>query len=170
MNKEYKYCPICGHLLVENMIEGRKRKYCTGCGFVDYRNPIPSAGAIAIRDDEILLIKRGEEPGKGIWAPPSGFIESSESPEEACLRELKEEAGVSGTIIKLLGVYYHPSRIYGDVLVIMYLVNNLSGDIKAGDDADDVKFYNINEVDDMRFNCFNNAFSEAKKYIEQYRG
>ncbi|MFC1980550.1 NUDIX hydrolase [Chloroflexota bacterium] len=60
---------------------------------------------------------------------PSGFIEVGETPEEACLRELKEETGVSGQLVKLVGVgRIEDKEVYGDMLVIWYLV-------KAGDKA-----------------------------------
>ncbi len=163
---EYLYCPVCGAKLEEKIIEKRKRKYCSYCDFVDYKNPLPSAGAIAVRNNKILLIKRGEEPAKGIWAPPSGFIESGETSEDACLRELKEETGVTGEIVDLLGVYHHSSELYGDILVIMYLVNKLKGEIIAGDDADDVAFFAPGEVNDLFFDCYNKPFNKALKMLE----
>jgi ADP-ribose pyrophosphatase YjhB (NUDIX family) len=158
---EYTYCPVCAAKLEEKILDGRMRKCCPECDFVYYNNPLPSAGAIAIKGDEILLIKRGEEPARGIWAPPSGFIESGESPEEACLRELKEETGANGILRELLGVYHHHSGIYGDVLVIMYLVTDLSGDLRPGDDAEDVKFFPLKEITNLTFNCYNEAFKKA---------
>ncbi len=164
---EYLYCPVCGVMLEEKKIDNRTRKYCPCCSFVDYKNPLPSAGAIAVHDNQILLIKRGEEPAKGIWAPPSGFIESGETSEEACLRELKEESGVSGNIVDLLGVYHHASELYGDILVIMYLVNNLQGNIQAGDDADDVAFFVPEEVSDLFFDCYNKPFNKALKWMDR---
>jgi len=81
--------------------EGRKRLVCPACGWVNYENPIPSSAALVRNEKgEILLVKRGVEPGRGKWALPSGFIEIEETPEEACLRELKEETGLEGKILK----------------------------------------------------------------------
>ena len=102
--KEYTYCPHCGGTLIRRVIEEMPRKQCPGCGFVHYRNPLPATGAVAVRGGEILLIQRGIEPGIGLWTPPSGFIESGESAELACLREFREETGFEGTIRELLGV------------------------------------------------------------------
>ena len=102
--KEYVFCPICGTTLQMGMIEGKERKYCPECDFVDYKNPLPVALAIAVKDKDFLLIKRGLPPRKGMWASPSGFIEIGETAEDACLRELKEETGVSGEIVSLVGV------------------------------------------------------------------
>jgi NADH pyrophosphatase NudC (nudix superfamily) len=57
--KEYNYCPICATPLQTGMIEGKKRKYCPECAFVDYKNPLPVALAVAVKDKKFLLIKRG---------------------------------------------------------------------------------------------------------------
>jgi hypothetical protein len=69
--KEYIFCPICGKVLQTGMIYGKERKYCPRGDFVDYRNPLPVALAIAVKDKDFLLIKRGLPPKKGMWASPS---------------------------------------------------------------------------------------------------
>lgn len=159
---QYKYCPVCGKELKEDVINGHLRKHCTKCDFVHYTNPKPTVGAIAVRDKQIVLIKRGVEPGKGAWSPPSGFIDPGETAEEACLRELKEETGLDGEIRELIGVYTENARVYGPVMVIMYLVDNLQGEMKAADDALDVKFVDIDKIDGFYFKSFDEAFRKAK--------
>ncbi|MEJ2568860.1 MAG: NUDIX hydrolase [candidate division WOR-3 bacterium] len=94
LKREFKYCPVCGKKLEINSIEGRNRKSCPSCGFVDYENPLPCVSIIGIKDDKIVLIKRGIEPSKGSWAPPSGFMEAGEKPEDTALRELYEETSL----------------------------------------------------------------------------
>ena len=162
----YNYCPVCGDKLDNDKIDGHMRKHCTHCDFVHYINPKPAVGIIAVKGREIVLIKRGVEPGKGNWSLPSGFIESGETAEEACLRELKEETGLKGEIIKLLGVYTEEAQIYGPVMIIMYLVEDLWGEMKASDDAVDVKFVDFKKVGDLNFNCFNQAFSYTVKVLK----
>ncbi|MFP4016031.1 MAG: NUDIX hydrolase [Halanaerobiales bacterium] len=162
----YNYCPVCGDELGQDEIDGYMRKHCKHCDFVHYINPKPAVGIIALKGREIALIKRGVEPGKGNWSLPSGFIESDETAEEACLRELKEETGMTGDIVQLLGVYTEEARIYGPVMVIMYLVNKLSGEMKASDDAVDVKFVDINNVSELHFECFNKAFRYTLEILE----
>ena len=60
-----------------------------------YRNPALTVDAVAVRtcEDglEVLLIRRGEEPWKGCWAFPGGFVDYGEDPETAVVRELAEE-------------------------------------------------------------------------------
>lgn len=159
--REYKFCPLCGASLRSGEIDGKRRGYCPQCGFIAYKNPIPSVGAIGIMDGKILLVKRGREPGKGSWAPPSGFMESGESPKKACLRELKEETGMEGTIKGLIGVYLERTRMYGEVLVIVYLVEIKGGELKPGDDADDTRFFSKGDLPELHFSCFLEAIEEA---------
>ncbi len=152
--KEFNYCPLCAAPLQAGNIDGRERKYCPECHFVDYKNPLPVALAVAVKDKKFLLIKRGLAPNKGMWGAPSGFIEIGETPEEACLRELKEEAGVSGEIVKLIEVVRHEDKeIYGDMLVVRYLVRVKEEELTPGEEAQDARFFDVSELPDYyRYN------------------
>ena len=88
-------------------------------------------------------------PRKGTWAFPAGFIEVGETPEEACLRELEEEAGVSGQIVKLVGAIRLEDReIYGDMLVLQYLVKAGDEEPTSGHEVEDVKYFDIADLPD----------------------
>ena len=161
--KEYYYCPICGSRLKKQIIEGKQRKYCHNCGFVHYENPLPVALAIAIRDRKFLMVKRGIEPKKGGWAPPSGFIESGETSEEACLREMAEETGLSGKIKKLVEVKrVEDEEMYGDMLVVVYLVEVEGGSSVAGDEVEQVKFFEIDQLPDYYVNRFKETIEDIR--------
>jgi len=145
------------------MIEGKERKYCPSCDFIDYRNPLPVAVAVAVRDKRFLLIKRGIPPKKGVWGSPSGFVEVGETPEEACLRELKEEAGVSGEIVRLIRVARREDpEVYGDMLVVAYLVKVGDGEPAPGVEAEDAKFFDIGELPDYYACLFGNVIEEVQ--------
>ena len=159
--RDYRFCPLCGTPLRSGEIDGKRRGYCPQCGFIAYKNPLPSVGAIGIMAGRILLVKRGREPGKGSWAPPSGFVEAGETPEEACLRELKEETGMEGMIKRLLGVYLERTRVYGEVLVIVYLVEITGGELQPGDDAADTRFFSKDEQPELHFDCFRKALERV---------
>jgi ADP-ribose pyrophosphatase YjhB (NUDIX family) len=163
--EEFNYCPLCGEKLTVDFIEGRDRKNCHSCNFIDYRNPLPCVSIIGIKENRIALIKRGIEPSKGSWAPPSGFIESGETPEEAALRELYEETSLKGEIIKLLGVNSQDTNIYGDLVIIIFLVRITEGKIKAGDDALDAKFFGFEELPDIKHDFYKVAIEKAKSFI-----
>ncbi len=70
MREPYQYCPICGRVLELGVIEGKERKFCLNCDFIDYKNPLPVAVAIAVKGKKFLLIKRGLAPRKGTWGSP----------------------------------------------------------------------------------------------------
>jgi 8-oxo-dGTP diphosphatase len=160
--KEYIFCPICGTALRIGIIEGKERKYCPKCDFVNYRNPLPVALAIAVKDKDFLLIKRGLPPRKGMWASPSGFIEVGETAEEACLRELKEETGVSGEIVKLVGVVrLEDKEVYGDMLIVEYLVKVADGELTPGDEVEDVRFFTVGELPDYYLELFREVIEAA---------
>src|SRR5580693_7928125 len=79
---------------------------------------IPCVGAV-INDDQgrLLLIKRGHEPGAGLWSIPGGRIEPGETDAEALVREMREETGLAVEAGPLLGSVQRPGRD-GDVLDI----------------------------------------------------
>ncbi|HZK43544.1 MAG TPA: NUDIX hydrolase, partial [Syntrophomonadaceae bacterium] len=153
----YQFCPVCAHKLESGIIDGRERQFCSRCNFIHYRNPLPTTVCIGELEGKILLIKRGVKPLIGQWTLPSGFIELGETPEASCLRELKEETGMTGTIIRLIGLYHANSQIYRDIISAIYHIKLNPGEPIAGDDAIDVKFVPIEEVDDLLFPAFNHA-------------
>jgi 8-oxo-dGTP diphosphatase len=161
--KQYNYCPLCAAPLKTGIIEGKKRKYCPRCNFIDYKNPLPVAVAVATKDKKFLLIKRGLAPRKGTWGAPSGFIEVGETPEEACLRELKEETGISGEIVKLIEVVRHEDReVYGDMLVVRYLVKVKEGELTPGEEVQDARFFDIAELPDRYVNIYKEIIKEIQ--------
>lgn len=162
--KEYSYCPICGSLLTEKFMEGIQRKCCPRCAFVHYENPLPVALAVPVRNKKLLMIKRGIKPQKGSWAFPAGFIECGETSEEACLRELMEETGLSGKIQNLIGVErIEDKEVYGDLLVIAYSVELEKGNPVAGDEVDQVQFFESEEWPNYRFKGFETIINNFKK-------
>ena len=151
--KEKLYCPFCAQPLQKRPDEGRVRPFCTRCDAPVYENPVPAtAVVVADKNAGILLVKRSVEPRKGEWALPGGFIELSEAPDHAALRELAEETGISGTIKALLGVEANNSATYGTVLIVGYLVTEYSGVLCAGDDAQEAVFFSPTAMPPIAFN------------------
>ncbi|MBA7511810.1 Aspartate 1-decarboxylase [subsurface metagenome] len=150
--KNYKFCPICKCVLTKTKDGICCRLSCNNCGWVYYHNPLPSVAAFVRNDNgEILLIKRGVAPGKGKWALPSGFIEQNELPEEAVLRELREETNIKGTLKHLIGVYTEPTKLYGNILLIGYEINFVWGKPKPGSDTEETKFFRVDKLPVIHF-------------------
>jgi len=157
--KVVRYCINCGSKLRVRKEEGRERFFCPTCGWVNYENPLPCAAAfVRNKKGEILLVKRGVVPEKGKWALPSGFVEIDETTEQACLRELEEETGMKGKLLKLIGVYSQKSLMYKNVIIVGYHVE-ASGRPSAGSDSQSVDFFSSKELPEI-------AFSSHVKIIE----
>ncbi len=144
-------------------IEDEKRLACPECRWVIYENPLPSSAAL-VRDEKgkVLLVKRGHEPGKGKWALPSGFIEINETPEMACLRELKEETGLKGKIVRLVGVYSQKSLLYKNVIIIGYEVE-ARGNPSPGSDSLKVEFFPLDDLPDIPFSSHREMIEDGVK-------
>lgn len=97
---------------------------------------------------ELLLITRGRDPHKGMYAFPGGFVDYGEDPKKACLRELKEECSVDGIEPKLITVAGDPDRDpRKHVITIVYAVQiHPHAHVEAGDDAATAKWYNLRQV------------------------
>lgn len=102
---------------------------------------IPCVGAI-ITDDSgrLLLIRRRNEPGAGLWSVPGGRIEPGETDEQALVREVLEETSLAVTCGPLLGAVERPG-LAGDVVDIRdYVAFVTGGELAAGDDAADARW------------------------------
>ena len=97
---------------------------------------------IVRRGGGVVLVKRRNEPFKGCWAIPGGFVEYGERVEEAAVREALEETGLRVRLTKLVGVYSDPNRDpRGHVISIAYLAEEVGGELKAGSDAGEVAVF-----------------------------
>lgn len=117
--------------------------------------PILSAGILAIDNEKVLLIKRGNDPNKGLWSIPGGMVKLGESPEEAAIREFREETGLDAIIEGLLGVFNivirdDEGKIKYHYVVIDYLGKVIGGILRPGSDVLDAKWFEINELDKVQ--------------------
>jgi 8-oxo-dGTP diphosphatase len=110
---------------------------------------IPCVGAV-IRDDagRLLLIKRGHEPGKGLWSIPGGRVEAGEADDAAVVREVREETGLAVAAGPLIGSVRRPAGDGTSVFEIRdYAATVTGGTLIPGDDADDAVWAGPAELD-----------------------
>ena len=88
----------------------------------------------------LLLIRRGHEPGAGLWSLPGGRIEPGETDEQAVAREILEETGLRVACGRLVGTAELPGLGGAVVDVRDYLATVTGGELAAGDDAADVRW------------------------------
>ena len=145
--KEFKFCPLCRFYLRRKQVDGRKRLVCQKCGWIYYKNPLPVVVCAAKdRKGRILIAKRNLIPGKDKWALPGGFVESGETPEAACLRELKEETGLKGKIKRLIGIYKQNTIYYDSLVVIGYEVTISKNTLSLNNELKEAKFFSKKDL------------------------
>jgi ADP-ribose pyrophosphatase YjhB (NUDIX family) len=168
MKKQRKHCLYCGGEITKKSEDGVLRDFCPCCNSYFYENPLPVVSTIIESSRRILLVKRGRAPSKGLWCLPSGFAEAGESIEEAALRELKEETGIKGKIIKLLDVDSYKSRFYGDLLFLTFIVEQSGGKLAAGDDCSQARFWPVNKLPPLAFRSNKRALDAYIKSRKDY--
>ncbi|MEA2101408.1 MAG: NUDIX domain-containing protein [Thermodesulfobacteriota bacterium] len=162
MEKQRKYCCYCGSHLVTKEENKTPRAYCPECRTFFYKNPLPVASSIVVNDKrEVLLVKRKNEPYKDMWCLPIGFAETGEEVRDAALRELREEAGIEGSIIRLIDVDTVDNYLYGALAIVTYEVQYTGGNISPGDDASMAAYFPIMKIPEL-------AWSSNKKAINIY--
>jgi ADP-ribose pyrophosphatase len=109
------------------------------CMHIGMKHPVPAVAAIIVKNHEILLIKRGAEPGAGKWSIPGGSMEIGETIEEAVKRETLEETGLVIDVGKLAGVsdliVKQDDTILFHYILLDYYVTVVSGEPAAATDA-----------------------------------
>lgn len=144
----YRFCPKCsGTLKLQIVMPGNsERLVCQKCAFVFYINPVPAVGIIIRQDQKICLVERKYAPRKDFWCLPAGFIEMYETVEAAAIRETKEETNLDIEIECLETVYSDFDSPKHHVIVAFYHGKIVGGQLKAGDDASDARFFALDEV------------------------
>ncbi len=101
----------------------------------------------------VLLIQRDKPPFEGMWALPGGFVEMDETLEEAALRELEEETGISEVMLSQLHTFGAPDRDPRHRTVSVVYWGWLESNQKAiaGDDARSLQWFNISKLPDLAF-------------------
>ena len=116
---------------------------------------------------KILLIERGNDPYKGYWAFPGGFLNMDENAEQGALRELKEETGLALDKVKEFGTYSEVNRDPRErVISIAFYVITKTTEVKGGDDAAKAQWFALDELPPLAFDhdlMLKNALQKLKE-------
>ena len=127
-----------------------------------------SAGGVLVKGDQVLLIKNPS----GVWTFPKGLVEEGETPEEAAVREVLEETGVEGEILKPLGDITYWYTLRGERVfkrVRYYLMRYLRGDPKPSWEVKDAKFFHLQEARKLlKYKGDKEILSKALSYIQDH--
>jgi 8-oxo-dGTP diphosphatase len=114
------------------------------------------------KNNKVVLVKRTNEPFKGYFALPGGIMKLNETLKEAAEREALEETGLKVKIESLLGIFDEINRDpRGRVISVCFVAKPIGGELKAGSETKEVKWFNLNEI------SFRLAF-DHNKILEEY--
>jgi ADP-ribose pyrophosphatase YjhB (NUDIX family) len=152
-----RFCPSCGNPTELRLVYGRERPVCPACGRVHFENPRVAAAALVEQAGKVLLVRRVNEPARGRWTLPAGFVDAGEDPRRAAERECAEETGLEVCAVRLLDVINGQEHARGASIVIVYRAEVRGGALAAGDDADAAAFFGPEELPPLGFEATRRA-------------
>ena len=164
MSDEALFCARCGGPMAMRRVDDRVRATCDRCGFVAYRNPAPAAGVILVEAGAVLLVQRKFEPRAGLWTLPAGFVEYDEHVADCAVRETREETNLEVVIEGLFGAYMAMDDPRVRVVLLLYRCRRVGGDLRAGDDASDARFFPIHATPkEIAFKAHEQALEDLRR-------
>ncbi len=114
-------------------------------------SPLVGVGAVIFRGEEVLLVRRGQEPGLGFGSLPGGLVEVGEGLEAALIREVEEETGLA---VRVLGITAVLERIYRDdadkipyhYVLIDFACEYLGGEVRPASDITAARFVALDHL------------------------
>lgn len=114
-------------------------------------NPVVGVGAVVIKDGKVLLVKRGVDPKKGLWAIPGGSLKLGETLQEGAEREIMEETGI--TIRAKEPVYSFDfferdgdGRVRFHYVIVDMMADYIGGEVQGADDALEARWVSPDEL------------------------
>jgi ADP-ribose pyrophosphatase YjhB (NUDIX family) len=141
LSASLNYCSRCGADLEFGHVAGeeRDRLVCGSCGYIAYVNPRVVVTTLPVTEaGEVVLLRRGIDPGYGAWAQPGGFLEIDETAIEGAVRETLEEIGLVVEPTSIVGLYSRPQAA---VVVVAYEARIVSGEPRTSPEAIEVSSF-----------------------------
>ena len=120
-------------------------------------SPRVAVGGVVIKEDRVLLVRRGKPPSEGEWAIPGGSVELGETLQEAVRREILEETGISIRVGEPVHIFDDVRRDEAGHIRFHYVILDfsgefLSGEVRAADDARDARWVSPAEFSQLNIN------------------
>ncbi len=146
-------CLRCGTgLVLKDDHEGKLRPQCPACEWIYYKNPVPAVAVVVFNEkNELLIIKRKDEPHAGCWSLPSGYMEIYQTPEDTAIDEMEEETGLIGEVNHFIGYFSGHSELYQQVLSFGFNMKVAGGLLAAGDDAAEACYVALDKLPPIAF-------------------
>jgi 8-oxo-dGTP diphosphatase len=149
--QDIKFCLRCGVVVQHEYRFGRERPVCPQCGWIYFSDPKVAAAVFIENDGSVLLVRRVNEPFRGLWTLPAGFVDADEDPAQAAARECLEETGLTVRVTRVLDVVAGREHPRGADFVIVYHADVIEGDLKPADDADAADWFSRGQLPQLAF-------------------
>lgn len=149
--EEVKFCPRCGTELGKDDRFGSVRPVCPQCDWIFFPDPKVAVAVLVEQNDHVLLVRRANDPARGRWTLPAGFVDAGEDPVLAGERECLEETGLRVKVKALLDVLSGQEHPRGAHIIIVYSADVVSGYLNPGDDADRAAFFHRKALPPLAF-------------------
>lgn len=127
------------------------RPVCPRCDWVYFADPKVAVAVLIQKDNRVLLVQRNNEPQRGRWTLPAGFVDAGEDPIQAAERECLEETGLQVSVTGLIDVLYGQEHPRGAHILIAYRGEITGGELAPGDDADRAVFFPLEQLPPLAF-------------------
>lgn len=113
--------------------------------------PIVGVGVVVQKDDAVLLIQRGQDPGRGMWSLPGGMVELGEHLPDAAAREVREECGVEIQVSEVIEAFDlilrdDAGRVKYHYVIVDFAGRYLDGEARAASDVMDARWARVSEL------------------------
>ena len=146
-----KFCSRCGAEMTQEYKFGEMRPVCPQCKWIHFVDPKVAAAVLVELDGRVLLVRRINEPFRGLWSLPAGFVNGGEDPAEAAARECLEETGLDVHVTHVLDVISGKEHERGADFIIVYHAEVVSGDLVPADDADAAEWFARDSLPPLAF-------------------
>lgn len=146
-----KFCPRCAATVIRQEKFGAVRPVCPQCGWIHFQDPKVAAAVLVQEGSRVLLVQRANEPFRGLWTLPAGFVNGGEDPAEAAARECLEETGLIVRVTRVHDVISGREHERGADFIIVFIAEVLSGEMLAADDADAVEWFDKGNLPPLAF-------------------
>jgi ADP-ribose pyrophosphatase YjhB (NUDIX family) len=154
-----KFCPRCGTKVERVQSFGEVRPVCPQCRWIYFQDPKVAAAALVEREGRVLLVRRANEPFRGMWTLPAGFVNGGEDPAAAAARECFEETGLIVRVTRVLELIPGREHERGADFVIVYLAEVTGGELAAADDADAAEWFERDALPPLAFRATKQALA-----------
>ncbi len=127
------------------------RPVCPQCGWIHFVDPKVAAAVLVEQDGRVLLVRRANEPYRGLWTLPAGFVNGGEDPARAAARECFEETGLIVEVKRVLDVIGGLEHDRGADFLIVYEAEIISGILVPADDADAAEWFAYDQLPQLAF-------------------